>query len=219
MRRFLLLLLAGGLAVPPALRSGDITGTVMISGDVSDQPAASIRGIYRGAPAVQDQQQHPPDIPKAVVYIDGLKTPDIQPDPPRQTINQENLQFRPDLLPVLVGTIVDFPNNDHVYHNAFSYSKAKRFDLGRYEKGKSKSVLLDKPGVVRVFCEIHTHMRAVILVLENPYFTVAENGQPYRIKSVPPGDYRLTVWHERLDSQSRQITVPATGTITADFTL
>jgi hypothetical protein len=118
---------------------------------------------------------------------------------------------------------VDFPNSDKTYHNVFSISKTKAFDLGRYAAGRSKAVLFDRPGIVRVFCEIHSHMSAFILVFSHRYFAVTAADGRYQIGRVPPGRYTLSAWNEGSVRESRQISVPEGtgdgGVVEADFTL
>jgi hypothetical protein len=129
---------------------------------------------------------------------------------------QRDQDFHPSIMAILVGTTVDFPNLDPVYHNVFSYSKAKKFDLGRYPKGKSKSVTFDTPGLIKVFCEIHPSMRSHILVLEQPYFAVTEPDGSYRISDVPPGGYTLRVWQENAPDFAQMITVAAGDSLVVD---
>lgn len=143
--------------------------------------------------------------------------------PPKFTgtakIVQEDFKFQPPLLVVPVNTTVEFPNEDLEFHNVFSYSKIKRFDLGRYHKGESKSVHFDNPGIGKIYCEIHEWMRAVIVVIENPFYAVADKDGYYEIKNIPKGTYQLLVWkidHKRV---MRKIDVPAAGTLELNFTL
>jgi plastocyanin len=136
----------------------------------------------------------------------------------RATMSQTSETFVPHVLAVRVGTVVDFPNNDTIYHNVFSLSKTKRFDLGRYAKGQSKSVRFDEPGIVRVFCEIHSHMHASILVFAHRFFSVTDDQGRYRIDQVPPGTYTLVAWYEGVVRQTRSLRVPEDGgTIDVDF--
>jgi hypothetical protein len=115
---------------------------------------------------------------------------------------------------------VEWPNNDDIYHNVFSMSEAKPFDLGLYKHGEpGKRVTFNKPGRVDAFCSIHAGMHCIILVLENPCFAATADSGRYAITNVPPGTYQLTAWHERLPKQTREITVPAEGTVKADFVL
>jgi hypothetical protein len=115
--------------------------------------------------------------------------------------------FRPLVLPVLAGTTVDFPNNDNLFHNVFSYSQPREFDLGRYPRGQRRSVRFDRTGVVNVYCDIHSYMYATILVLENPFFTVPDEEGSYSIEHVPPGSYKLVFWYGRKKVSSKSVTV------------
>ena len=119
----------------------------------------------------------------------------------------------------MVGTTVEFPNKDDIYHNVFSYSEAKQFDLDLYKDPVVKNVTFDKPGQVDVFCSIHANMSCVVLVLENPFFAVANARGEYSITNVPAGTYQLKAWHERMPAQLHPVTVPETGVVRADFTL
>ena len=121
------------------------------------------------------------------------------------------------MLPVLAGTTVEWPNNDRIYHNVFSFSEPKQFDLGLYKSGDTKSVTFNKAGRVDVFCSIHSAMSCVVLVVENPYFARTDDKGNYSITNVPPGTYKLKAWHERLPVQEKEITVPKEGSVTADF--
>ena len=126
-------------------------------------------------------------------------------------MDQRNETFLPHVLAVDQGTIVDFPNNDTTYHNVFSISKTRKFDLGRYARGKSKSVTFDRPGVVRIFCDIHSHMSAFVLVFSHPYYAKAEADGRYRIDNVPPGTYTVLAWHEGETRDTRTVTIPPQG--------
>lgn len=110
---------------------------------------------------------------------------------------QKNKMFHPHVLPITVGSIVDFPNADPIFHNAFSSFDGQIFDVGLYAPGTSKSIHFHEPGIVRVFCNIHPTMSAVILVLDTPYFGRVSSDGMYRITNVPPGRYELRVFDER----------------------
>ena len=113
---------------------------------------------------------------------------------------------------------MSFPNEDDTYHNVFSYSKVKRFDLGRYRGRESiPTVTFDKPGAVRVFCEIHNHMRAVILVLESPHFTTTDGEGVYRLENIPPGKYILKAWVNEKKTFSREVELEAGQTLSMSF--
>jgi hypothetical protein len=133
-------------------------------------------------------------------------------------MDQRNETFVPYVLAVAVGTTVDFTNSDRTYHNVFSLSKAKRFDLGRYAKGQSKLVRFDRPGVVRVFCEIHSHMSAFILVFAHRFFATTDGEGRYRIDNVPPGTYTIVAWNDGEPRETRTVRVADDGgTVEMDF--
>jgi plastocyanin len=160
----------------------------------------------------------PSDRPRAVVYLETAPLGAFEEaDLPRAVMDQRNQTFVPYVLAIPVGTTVDFPNNDSTYHNVFSLSKARRFDLGRYPRGSSRAVRFDRPGVVRVFCEIHSHMSAFVLVFAHPYFALTDEGGRYRLERVPPGEYRLVVWHEGREREVRSVRVGEGETVVADF--
>lgn len=156
---------------------------------------------------------------KAVVYLESAgPSPAFDPPQVHPRLDQQDMLFRPIVLPVLVGTTVDFPNNDEIFHNVFSYSEAKEFDLGRYPKGQKRSVTFEKPGIVKVYCDIHSYMYATILVLDNPWFAVPDEDGSYRIPHVPPGRYHVSFWYGRRLIESRPITVSAGESRVEDFT-
>ena len=123
-------------------------------------------------------------------------------------LEQEGYQFRTGLLVVQTGTRVEFPNRDDDYHNVFSLSKTKRFDLGRYRKDEAPAaVVFDKAGVVRLFCEIHQHMRSVVLVVDSPYFTTTDESGRFQLRGVPPGAYTLKAWLDERHTWEQAVTV------------
>jgi plastocyanin len=143
----------------------------------------------------------------SVVYLTGDNLPPITaPDYPSK-MAQKDKMFVPSVLAVGVGYTVDFPNLDPFFHNVFSYSNTKQFDLGRYAKGKSEKVTFEKPGIVKIFCEIHFSMRAYVHVLDTPYFTASDEKGNFVIKNVQPGPYTLNVWQENLQNISKSIVV------------
>ena len=110
-------------------------------------------------------------------------------------MDQRNVQFIPRVLAVTAGTTVDFLNNDKTFHNVFSTSAAKSFDLGLYSPGRSRSVSFEKPGVVKILCHVHPHMEAFIVVKEHPFFAVTDKQGNYQLENVLLGSYRLELWH------------------------
>ena len=132
--------------------------------------------------------------PVAIVYLAGNFPKPVT--PATAQITQKGLMFLPSLLPVRVGTKVEFPNLDDTYHNIYSFSPPKRFDLGRYRANETPvpSVLFDSPGLVTLRCDIHEHMRALILVLDTPHFVVTDPDGRFRLSGLPAGRYTLTAW-------------------------
>jgi plastocyanin len=227
MARQLLLLLAASAAV-----AGSAALRLESAGRAPLQAAGSIRGrVDLRSPATDagprpgiadlgsDTLYRPRERRDAVVYIETAPQAAFEGGgATRATMSQTNETFVPHVLAVRVGTVVDFPNNDTIYHNVFSLSKPKRFDLGRYAKGQSKSVLFDEPGIVRVFCDIHSHMNAFILVFAHRFFDVTDGQGRYRIDQVPPGTYTLAAWYEGSVRQTRAVTVPPDGAaVDVDF--
>lgn len=155
--------------------------------------------------------------PVAVVYLEG---PFSRPAaPPKAQMAQKDLMFVPWLLAVQVGTRVEFPNMDDTYHNIFSYSPAKRFDLGRYRSDERPipSVLFDVPGLVTLRCDIHEHMRALILVLDTPYFVVSDAQGRYRLNGLPAGRFVLKAWLDSRTTLERPVVLVSGSTLRADF--
>jgi plastocyanin len=134
-------------------------------------------------------------------------------------MDQHNETFVPHVLAITTGTTVDFPNTDKFYHNVFSLSKVAKFDLGRYAAGRSRPVRFDRPGIVRVFCDIHSHMNAFILVFSHPFFAMTDIDGRYRIENIPPGTYNVIAWNEGTASEPKPVTVPDGGITELDFTL
>jgi plastocyanin len=133
-------------------------------------------------------------------------------------MDQRGEQFVPRVLAITVGTSVLFPNNDKTFHNVFSLSRARTFDLGRYPPGRTgRPVRFDRPGIVPISCDIHTHMSAYILVFNHPFFAVSDTEGRYQIDGVPPGVYSLRVWSELGSAPPRSVTVGESGAVDVNF--
>lgn len=157
------------------------------------------------------------DPPRAVVYLVGDFSKPAK--LPTKTIVQKDLAFRPGLLPIELGTKVEFPNEDDTYHNIFSYSPPKRFDLGRYPPGEkpTPSQVFDKPGLVTLRCDIHEHMRGLILVLATPYFTVTEGHGLFRLTNLPAGHYTLKAWISSRTTFEKPVELTNGGVLHVEF--
>ncbi len=165
---------------------------------------------------------HDPNVRKhldysgVVVWLEPVSGALAMPPPRRAEMLQKNKTFSPHVLAVTVGTTVDFPNRDFIFHNAFSNYNGETFDIGLYPPRTTKAIAFNRAGVVRVFCNIHPTMSAVIVVLKSPYFSVSERDGSVQLLDVPRGSYRLHVFHERATEQtmealSRIVEVPAEG--------
>lgn len=155
--------------------------------------------------------------PLAVVYIDG-EFPPTGPAPTVQLV-QKGLTFIPALLAIQVGTKVEFPNFDDLYHNVFSFSPPKRFDLGRYrtEDRPVPSQVFDKPGLITLRCEIHSHMRGQILVLNTPHFVVTDESGRFRLAGLPAGKFTVKAWIDSTTTRERPVELLPGATLTVDF--
>ncbi len=192
-----------------ALYCGDLEGIVYRKAAATELPQINRYSLRDSAPKKNEKAQNN----LAVVYLTGkgLKKKNRTNEVPQ--IVQKNLAFDPWLLPVQVGTKVEFPNMDLVFHNVFSYSNTKKFDLGRYGYKKSKPVVFDKVGLVKVFCEIHRTMRAYVIVLENAYFTKTDDNGEFKIKDIPNGVYTLHVWQENMEEYMTTIKIEKNKTL------
>jgi plastocyanin len=195
------------LYLPSRVLAGTITGTVKVKGLRS---LANVLVYVAKAPA-------------AHVDVSGAKF----------IMDQRDLSFMPHVLPVLVGSNVQFPNNDKVAHNVFSLSRTKPFNLGSYGPGVSKTVLFDKAGVVELRCDVHAEMSAYILVMENPYWALTDEKGQFKIPDqeylaqhgikgitdLSPGTYVVKTWNEKLKTQETTVEVPKDGEVTLQLDL
>lgn len=154
-----------------------------------------------------------------VVYIQEVQGKTFAPPQKPAVLDQIRMTFIPHVLPILVGTTVEFPNSDSTRHNVFSPSKTKRFNLGTYPAGVTKKLVFDRLGVVALLCNVHAEMSAFVLVLQNPNYAMPDKRGVYTIREVPAGSYKLVAWHERLKVKEREVEVPEKGQIVVDFFL
>jgi len=178
---------------PPVCAQVTVTGQVVLLNGTSGSPVS--------------------DASQVVVWLTTLSGASAKPpSPPRQELRlvQRHKSFEPHLLVVQAGSLVQFPNDDPFFHNVFSLFEGKRFDLGLYEAGSTRSVLFDKPGICYLFCNIHPEMSAVVVVLQTPYYAISDRAGQISISEVPPGRYEVEIWNERslagdLKSLTRQL--------------
>jgi plastocyanin len=199
-----------------------ISSSLILGAAASSFPllAATVTGSVKLVDSRQASVRAAKDFSGVVVWLEPMNGAHTAPRTgTRAQVIQKNKRFLPHILAVTAGTTVDFPNYDPIFHNAFSNFDGKVFDIGLYAPGTSRSVRLDRPGVVRVFCNIHPTMSALIAVLPTTYFATSRADGQYEIHQVPPGDYTLHVIHERataetLQALTRRLTIPE-GPVTA----
>ncbi len=196
---------------------GTIRGKVSLR--VQAQVAPRVRtSRYRtaaspGAATVQEK----PDIANVVVYLEGTGLENTEKGSKVAVLDQREATFVPHVLPIVKGTQVRIVNRDKTYHNVFSLSKVKKFNIGRRPTGEEVPVGFDKSGEVQVFCDIHSNMSAIILVLDNPMFVQPNEEGVFELKDVPAGQYTVKAWHERLNSPPQQVTVRPGEAVTVNF--
>jgi plastocyanin len=204
---FLWLLLAS------SLYAGEIRIHVTITEGLTKRrvtlPAYQLRGApLKSAPRASTSVD---ELSRVVIYLEG---PRLSPGKPLHLeMNQHNRQFEPDILIVPIGSTVSFPNADPIFHNVFSLSKAKEFDLGYYPSGQSRTLRFDKPGIAQVYCHLHPNMSAAIVVVMGPWYGQPDANGNLVFSEAPAGDYKIVAWHKSAGFLGRRIRVPETGSV------
>jgi plastocyanin len=199
------------------------TGTIRGSVTLGRHLAAHRMKFSLYADANRVARPEPPsmtdELQNVVVYLErvpeGVRSPSAPRGPFR--MEQEGLAFRPHVLAIEKGTEVEFPNRDMLFHNVFSLSRPATFDLGRFPQNASKSLKFENPGIVKVFCHIHSDMSGVIMVLDNSFFASPDRDGQFAIDGVPPGEYRVVAWHERARMSVKRVRVEAGKASVLDF--
>jgi plastocyanin len=195
--------------------TGTITGHVRLTTKVRAPLPASVyssRSIGRHDPPAT------PEIQNVVVYLKDAVFRGTLPVT-KVELHQQNEAFVPHVLAITKGSTVEFPNDDPFFHNVFSLSSASKFNLGRYPRGQSRPWKFPKPGLVKIFCDIHSHMSASILVLDHPYFAIPAADGSFELADVPPGQYTLIGWHERVGERAATLRVQAGQATAIDITV
>lgn len=201
--------------------AGDVHGNALITKRLTKKALSPIVYNLRGTatPAVPRDTESVNEFDRMIVILEprkeagkeqGTPTPKA---PVTEALNQKGARFEPDLIVVPVGSKVQFPNFDPIFHNVFSLSKAQAFDLGYYPQGQSRTVTFNTPGVVQVYCHIHATMYAAIVVTASPWFQKPSEDGSFSFSNVPPGRYRLTAWHKIAGLHKVDIEVPQTGSV------
>ena len=203
-----------GLLLAHSAVAGTIEGTVSLSPDDLSFRGGAKANAYvgqLGGSAVRSGSAAPSDTAYGVAYIAGDATGEVPPE--AVLLDQKGQKFLPRILAVVVGQAVEFRNSDNVFHNVFSYSPPKRFDLGRYPRGKSKRLTFQKSGLVQVFCDIHSDMRSDIVVVPSRRYAYVDAAGRFRIGGVAPGKHTLALWLPRRGLETREVEVTASGAV------
>ncbi len=209
------------LAVAVAVPAGQGGESASISGHVKltrtrGTPLPS--NIYQPRAVGNRSAELPPEIKSVVVYLAGVTFRGALPVS-HPAIRQEHEEFMPRVVAITRGSTVDFPNADMIFHNVFSLSGAATFDLGRFPKGQSRSATFTKAGLVKVYCHLHSHMSASILVLDHPYFAIPDLDGSFTLPTVPRGTYKVVGWHERVGERSAIVEVQAGRSASVELVL
>jgi plastocyanin len=203
------------MSVASASWAGEIKGTV----SVPPVRAADDKDKAKGADdkAKSDDKAKTEEKRGVVVWVEGVK--DVKVPEKKPALSQKDGQFAPRLMVVVAGQTVEMPNDDNIAHNVFSMSPSKKFNLGIYPKGESKEVTFEKPGIIDLFCSLHRHMHAQIIVTPSQHYAVAAPDEAFTIKDVPPGTYKVTAYSNGCAQSTMEVTVPDKGEAKAAFAL
>lgn len=201
------------------LRSVVVALALLVLVGVPDTLVALDTGSVEGTVAIKRGRRYKKDRSGIVVVIEGV--PDSEPEPTMMpaVVDQTDKTFNPGLTVVPVGSTVDFPNNDRVFHNVFSVSRPARFDLGLYQSGSSKSVVFERPGVVDVYCNIHPQMAAKIYVVDTKHYAVTGPDGTFSLHGIPPGTYTMRAWQAQGEAYEGQVRVRSGGSTAVELEL
>ena len=183
--------------------TGSLTGRVHVVSHPARRLATA--GVYPGRIVGIQTDRETSELDNVIVFVNATTRVDSVPQ--RVSIRQTNEEFVPHVVAVTAGSTVEFPNDDLIFHNVFSLSRVATFDLGRYPRNASKARTFTKPGVVKVFCHLHSHMSAIVRVFPHPYFAVPDRNGRFTIPDVPVGRVEITAWHERAGEVTRSASV------------
>lgn len=197
----------------------DVRGTITIQRKLTPRNVTPAAGLYQRGSAVAlqtDSNENALDYERShvVVYLDGPATAAA---PITAEMEQQNRRFSPDLVVIPAGSSVSFPNFDPIFHNVFSLSKPKSFDLGNYPKGQTRMVTFPKPGIVAVYCHLHPNMAGTIVVTPNQWAARVDAAGQYVLAGVAPGKYTIVAWHKTGGTFRKTIEVTAARDAEADF--
>ncbi len=223
MRLKVLTVLWSVLSIAAGLRAQAISGTILIKKKLTKPSVTASVSVYQRGTAVKlgkDAEMDPLayERSRVVIYLEGPVPADKNPDAVATLqIEQLDRRFSPDMVVVPVGSTVTFPNMDPIFHNIYSLSKPKSFDLGSYDKGDTRKVAFPKPGIVEIYCHLHPNMAATVVVTPNRWYTRPDRNGQYRISDVPPGQYTLVAWHKSAGFFRKSVVIEDGRDVTADF--
>jgi plastocyanin len=199
------------------LMVGTIVGMSLTSAAEPPKPPPGPTGTVAGKISVKGKPAA--DRSGMVVSLEGV--PSSKPVPPavHPQIRQHDLKFLPEVMVIVKGTTVDFPNDDKIFHNVFSLSETSKFDLGLYKSGDSKSVTFKKKGVADIYCNIHPDMVAKVMVVDTSFYSVAKADGSFKIENVPVGTYPVNAWQPWGQAFKGTVTVTAGATATLNIEL
>lgn len=213
-RRFILVFLVMvGFCAP----AGQISGRVIVTRPLTKQRLTFVpyqaRGLFVAAP--DNPAARGEEFDRVAIYLEGEGLPAGA--PVAAELRQEKRQFTERIVIVPAGSTVAFPNGDPIFHNVFSLSKAKQFDLGYYARNESQSVKFNKPGIVQVYCHIHREMNAAVVVAPSAWYGRPDQHGGFSLSEVPAGAYQLVVWHKSAGFFRRRVVVPPEGNVELRF--
>jgi plastocyanin len=195
--------------------TGSIAGRVHVVSHPARRLATA--GVYPSRIVGIQTGRETSELDNVVIFLDTDAR--IEVPAQRVSIRQTNEEFVPHVVAVTAGSTVEFPNDDLIFHNVFSLSRAATFDLGRYPQNASKARTFTRPGIVKVFCHLHSHMSAIVRVFSHPHFVIPDRDGRFTLEGVPEGRHSVTAWHERAGEVTQDATVESGGRAELTFSL
>lgn len=214
------------VVLPSVLAAQSVSGTILIKKRLTKPRVTASVPMYQRGPAVQLGEDSGPsrsenpiafERSRVVIYLESTTPATDAPAPQEAAVEQLDRRFVPDIVVVPAGSTVSFPNMDPIFHNIYSLSKARSFDLGSYDKGLTRKVTFPTPGIVQVYCHLHPNMAATLVITPNRWFAQPDSTGHYTIPNVPPGRYTVVAWHKTAGFFRKTIVVGESDNATADF--
>jgi plastocyanin len=197
--------------------AGEIKGRILITKVLTKKKVSLPDYQMRGVTLPREPESGSDEFSRLVIYLDDSSLPGQEPT--TRELVQKGLRFIPQTLVIPLGSTVSFPNQDEIFHNVFSLSKAKQLDLGYYPAGETRTVTFNQPGVVQIYCHIHRDMSAAILVVPNQWYVQPEKDGRFSLPNIPAGTRRIVVWHRSAGFFGKRVEVPETGAVELSLTI